>query len=105
MCQSSSSRLDPPPRKQLSQRWNVGELWQQGFAKYQPGIRISYFLPTSALAFAALYYNQGRSGHGPQTGLYDLLAYERVMNFDPVEITAVTGSFDVGGWRIPSRFW
>jgi len=23
----------------------LGELWQQGFAKYQPGIRISYFLP------------------------------------------------------------
>src|SRR5580692_7506288 len=29
----------------------LGELWQQGFARYQPGIRISYYLPTSALAF------------------------------------------------------
>ena len=36
----------------------LGELWQQGFARYQPGIRLSYYLPTSALAFAALYYDQ-----------------------------------------------
>jgi len=77
----------------------LGELWQQGFAKYQPGIRISYFLPTSALAFAALYYNQADLVMGHRPGFYDLLAYERVLNFDPVEITAVTGSFDVGGWE------
>jgi phosphate transport system substrate-binding protein len=77
----------------------LGELWQQGFAKYQPGIRISYFLPTAAVAFAALYYNQADLVMGHRPGFYDLLAYERVMNFDPVEITAVTGSFDVGGWE------
>ena len=77
----------------------LGELWQQGFAKYQPGIRISYFLPTAAVAFAALYYNQADLVVGHRPGFYDLLAYERVMNSDPVEITAVTGSFDVGGWE------
>ena len=36
----------------------LGDYWQQGFAKFQPGIRFSYYLPTSAVAFAALYYNQ-----------------------------------------------
>ena len=77
----------------------LGELWQQGFAKYQPGIRISYFLPTSALAFAALYYQQADLVMGHRPGFYDLLAYERVMSFDPLEITAVTGSYDVGGWE------
>jgi len=77
----------------------LGELWQQGFAKYQPGIRISYYLPTSALAFAALYYNQADLVMGHRPGFYDLLAYERVMNFDPIEVSAVTGSFDVGGWE------
>jgi phosphate transport system substrate-binding protein len=77
----------------------LGELWQQGFARYQPGIRISYFLPTSALAFAALYYHQADLVMGHRPGFYDLLAYERVMDFDPVEIVAVTGSFDVGGWE------
>ena len=77
----------------------LGELWQQGFAKYQPGIRLSYYLPTSALAFAALYYDQADVVMGHRPGFYDLLAYERVKSFDPTEFTVVTGSFDVGGWE------
>jgi phosphate transport system substrate-binding protein len=77
----------------------LGELWQQGFAKFQPGIRLSYYLPTSALAFAALYYDQADLVMGHRPGFYDLLAYERVKNYDPTEIVAVTGSFDVGGWE------
>jgi phosphate transport system substrate-binding protein len=77
----------------------LGEYWQKDFEKYQPGIRISYYLPTSALAFAALYYDQADLVMGHRPGFYDLLAYERVKSFDPTEITAVTGSFDVGGWE------
>jgi phosphate transport system substrate-binding protein len=77
----------------------LGEFWQQGFAKYQPGIRLSYYLPTSALSFAALYYDQADVVMGHRPSFYDLLAYERVKSFDPTEITAVTGSYDVGGWE------
>src|SRR5260221_9147125 len=77
----------------------LGEYWQQGFAKYQPGLRISMYLPTSAVAFAALYYNQADLVMGHRPGFYDLLAYQRAMSCDPVEITAVTGSFDVAGWE------
>src|SRR5712691_145404 len=77
----------------------LGEYWQQGFAKYQPGLRISFYLPTAAIAFAALYYNQADLVMGHRPSFYDLLAYQRVMSFDPVEITAVTGSYDVAGWE------
>ncbi len=77
----------------------LGEYWQRAFAKYQPGIRISYYLPTSAIAFAALYYEQADLVMGHRPGFYDLLAYQRVMNCDPVEFTVVTGSYDVAGWE------
>jgi phosphate transport system substrate-binding protein len=77
----------------------LGEYWQRAFAHYQPGIRISYYLPTAAVAFAALYYNQADLVMGHKPGFYDLLAYQRVMGSDPLEITAVTGSFDVPGWE------
>jgi phosphate transport system substrate-binding protein len=77
----------------------LGEYWQQGFAKYQPKLRISFYLPTAASAFAALYYNQADLVMGHRPGFYDLLAYQRIMGFNPVEITAVTGSFDVPGWE------
>ena len=53
-----------------------------------------------ALAFAALYYDQADLVMGHRPSFYDLLAYERVKSFDPTEITAVTGSFDVGGWVV-----
>ena len=77
----------------------LGEYWQKAFAKFQPGIRISYYLPTSAVAFAALYYDQADLVMGHKPSFYDLLAFERIKNFDPVEITAVTGSYDVAGWE------
>jgi phosphate transport system substrate-binding protein len=76
----------------------LGEMWQKGFEKFQPGIKISFFLPTSAAAFAALYYDQADMIMNHKPSFYDLLAYERIKNFDPVEIVGLTGSFDVGGW-------
>jgi len=77
----------------------LGEFWEKGFAKFEPGIKISYYLPTSAVAFAALYYNQADLIMAHRPGFYDLLGYERIMSCDPVEITGVTGSYDVGGWE------
>jgi phosphate transport system substrate-binding protein len=77
----------------------LGEFWQKAFAKFQPGIRISYYLPTAAVAFAALYYDQADLAIGHKPGFYDLLAYQRVKSANPVEITAVGGSYDVGGWE------
>ena len=77
----------------------LGEYWQHGFAKYQPKLRISFYLPTAASAFAALYYNQADLVMGHRPGFYDLLAYQRIMGFNPVEVTAVTGSYDVPGWE------
>ena len=78
---------------------SLGEYWLKAFAQFQPGIRFSLYLPTSAVAFAALYYNQADLVMGHKPSFYDLLGYERIMNFDPVEITAVTGSYDVAGWE------
>src|SRR5260370_18689206 len=77
----------------------LGEYWQQGFAKYQARLRISYYLPTAAIAFASLYSTQADLVMGHHPGFYDLLAYQRIMGFNPVEITAVTGSYDVPGWE------
>lgn len=77
----------------------LGDFWQQAFAKYQPNLRLSFYLPTAAVAFSALYYHQADLVMSHRPGFYDLLAYQRVMGFDPVELTAVTGSYDVPGWE------
>ena len=77
----------------------LGEYWQKGFAKFQPGIKLSFFTPTAAAAFAALYFDQADLVMGHDPGFYDLLAYERILGYDPVRITTVTGSYDVAGWE------
>ncbi len=78
---------------------SLGEFWDKTFSKYQPGIKISYYLPTAAVAFAALYYNQADLVMSHRPGFYDELAYERILDFPPIEITGVTGSYDVAGWE------
>ncbi len=77
----------------------LGAYWEQGFTRFHPEVKISYYLPTAAVAFAALYYDQADLVMGHKPGFYDLLAYERVFGYDPLEITAVTGSYDVPGWE------
>ena len=77
----------------------LGEYWEKAFAKFQPGIRISYYLPTSAAAFGALDFDLADLVISHRPGFYDLLAYERMKNCDPVEISAMTSSYDVGGWE------
>lgn len=77
----------------------LGQYWQEAFAKVQPGLRLSFFLPTSAAALGALDFDQADIVMSHRPSFYDLLAYERIKNCDPVEITACTGSYDVGGWE------
>lgn len=78
---------------------SLGEFWEKGFNKFHPGAKISWYLPTSASAFAALYYKQADLVMSHKPGFYDLLAYQRMLSHDPTEITAVTGSYDVAGWE------
>ena len=76
----------------------LAKYWQEGFAKFQPGLHISYFLPTAAAAFPALYYDLADVIMSHEPGFYDLLAYERIKNTDPLQLTVCTGSYDVSGW-------
>lgn len=78
---------------------SLGEYWLNEFAKHQPGIRISTYLPTAAVAFSALFHGQADLSMGHKPGFYDLLAYQRVMDSDPLEFAVVTGSYDVPGWE------
>ena len=77
----------------------LGDYWEKGFQKFHPEVKFSWYLPTASSAFAALYYKQADLVMGHKPGFYDLLAYQRMLNHDPTEITAVTGSYDVAGWE------
>ena len=77
---------------------HVGEAWMAEFKKYHPGVTFELNLKTPSSAIFALFLNAGDIGPSRKATFEDLLAYERSMNAEPVEIQYATGSYDVPGW-------
>ncbi|MDD3180690.1 MAG: substrate-binding domain-containing protein, partial [Opitutaceae bacterium] len=72
--------------------------WEEAFAKVQPGIKISWFLPTIAVGYSSLYYDTADLLLGSERGLSDSLAYEKLTGRKPFMIESYTGSLDLPGW-------
>jgi phosphate transport system substrate-binding protein len=77
---------------------HVGEYWVAAFKKFQPGVTFEFNLKTPSIALYALVLDAGDVDPSRKMTFEDLLAYERSMNADPVEIEYATGSYDVPGW-------
>ena len=77
---------------------HVGENWVAAFKKFQPGVTFEFNLKTPSAAVYALFLNAGDVDPSRKMTFEDLLAYERAMNADPIEIEYATGSYDVPGW-------
>ena len=76
----------------------LGEYWQEGFKKFQPGITIEYHLPTEAMAVPALVCGVADLGMSNKATLTDLLSFEQMYHYPVTAVAATTGSFDVYGW-------
>jgi phosphate transport system substrate-binding protein len=77
---------------------NLTKYWEDGFRKYQPDIKFAYNLPTALIAIPALCLGAADLGPSRPITFDELLLFQRVFNYDPLEIVMVTGSFDVPGW-------
>lgn len=77
---------------------HVGQYWVEAFKKFQPGVTFEMNLKTPSVAIYALILDAGDVDPSRKMTFEDLLAYERIMNADPVEIQYATGSYDVPGW-------
>lgn len=76
----------------------LGQYWAAAFKKFQPGITIEYHLPTAGIAIPALAAKVADLGVGRPATLMDYLTFEQVFKYEPTEIVAATGSYDVYGW-------
>ncbi len=76
----------------------LGEYWAEGFRRYQPGVTLAFDLKTAAAAIPGLLAGVADVGINRKITWKELLAFQRVFGHDPLEIVAVTGSFDVPGW-------
>ena len=77
----------------------LGQYWEDGFRKYQPGVRFEYHLLTTLTATPALCLGLADLAPSRHITFDELLGFERVTRREPVEITVVTGSYNVPGWN------
>lgn len=73
--------------------------WQEGFAKFHPGIDFEWVLPTAAVAAPSLYFGLADIAMNHELSFYDYLANVRILGYEPTGFSVVTGSYDVSGWQ------
>ena len=70
--------------------------WEDGFAKYQPGVKFEYDMYGTASAMGALYAGKGDIAIlGQEIYPFETVAFEQAKHYAPVEIEIATGSVDV----------
>jgi len=77
---------------------NLGRYWEQGFRAYQPGVSLFFHLTTAAAAVPALLTETADIAPDRKITWKELLGFQRTFGYDPVEVTAVNGSYNVPGW-------
>lgn len=77
---------------------NLGSYWEKDFQRYQPDVKFYFHLTTAAAAIPALLTDAADIAPNRKITWKELLAFQRTFSYDPLEITAVHGSFDVPGW-------
>jgi len=77
---------------------NLADYWEAGFKKYHPDARIEWHLPSAMSSTSALVTGVGDIGANRGITFTEILQFERMFNYSPLELDMVTGSFDVPGW-------
>lgn len=80
--------------------------WQQGLARYQPGLRIDYKMYGTASAIGALYAGVGDVAIlGEEIHPAAAAAFERVLHYPPFGVDIATGSVDVRNFDYAQMFF
>jgi len=77
---------------------NLAQYWGDGFRKYHPDVKFEYTTPTALVAVPGLYTGLADLGASRHITFDELLTFQRIFNYYPLEIAMVTGSYDVPGW-------
>jgi phosphate transport system substrate-binding protein len=70
--------------------------WEDGFAKYQPGVKFEYDMYGTASAMGALYTGRGDIAIlGQEIYPFETAAFQQAKHYPPLGIEIATGSLDV----------
>jgi len=77
----------------------LAKYWEDGFRRYHPEAQLEYFTPTTLVAVPGLYLGLADLGASRRITWDELLAFQRLLGYHPLEIEMATGSFNVPGWN------
>ena len=78
---------------------NLGEDWQRGFARFHPGVKLDFSgLKSGLVATAGLVSGVADIVGNRRITFAELESFERMFNYDPLQISMAMGSYDVPGW-------
>ena len=78
---------------------NLGTDWAEGFREYHPGINFDFSgLKSGLVATAGLVAGTADLVGNRRITFAELESFERMFNYDPLEITMARGSYNVPGW-------
>jgi phosphate transport system substrate-binding protein len=76
----------------------LAKYWEEGFRKHHPRVTFEYFTPTALVAVPGLITGHADLGVTRTITWDERLTFQRVFGYHPLELTMVTGAFDVPGW-------
>jgi len=77
----------------------LAQNWRDAFAKHHPQVKFELVLPTAAIAAPALYFGLADIGMNHELSFYDNLAHVRILGYEPIGFSVVSGSYDISGWQ------
>ncbi len=80
-------------------RGQLLKFFTEDFHRFQPGITLDIQLTTSAIALPSLMTGVADIGIGRHLNFMELLGFQRTFGYDPLQIDALNGAFDVLGWN------
>jgi phosphate transport system substrate-binding protein len=77
---------------------NLGDYWTAGFARFHPQAVLEWHTPTALVTVPGLITGVADIGTSRPITFDELLTFERVFGYPPLELSMATGSFNVQGW-------
>lgn len=82
------------------------QLWEQGFRRFQPGVRLEYRMYGTSSGVPALFTGMGDVAIlGEEVQPEELRAFERAKGYRPLVLQVMTGSLDVRNFDYAQQFF
>ena len=77
---------------------DLQKTWEEGFRKFQPGIRFDTDLKTALAAIPSLTFKMADIAPARHITSDEMLLFQRYRSYLPTQVSVVTGSLNVPGW-------